>query len=260
MSADVLEESLRQALDAFAARPRVLVALDFDGVLAPIVEVPGDARPLPASRAPVERLLAADGVEVALVSGRALADLRTVADPPGDTLLVGSHGAEVASADAGELTLDDDTRARLDEVVAALRAIERAHPGTSVELKPAGAVLHTRRAARPAAAAATRQALDGVATWDGVHVTAGKEVVELSVVRAGKGLALDGLRKRLGVDAVFYAGDDVTDENAFAVLDPARGDVRLKVGDGETAAEHRVADPEQVVAVLEHLAAARSRH
>ncbi len=54
---------------------------------------------------------------------------------------------------------------------------------------------------------------------------------------------------------MLYAGDDVTDERAFAVLDDAAGDVTVKVGPGPTHARHRVADPEQFAAVLERLAA-----
>jgi hypothetical protein len=68
----------------------------------------------------------------------------------------------------------------------------------------------------------------------GCHVTRGKEVVEVSVVEAGKGVALDRLREQVAAEGVLYAGDDVTDENAFAVLRP--GDIGVKVGDGETLA------------------------
>ena len=84
----------------------------------------------------------------------------------------------------------------------------------------------------------------------------GKEVVEVSVVRADKGTALRDLRGRLGVDAVLYAGDDVTDEHAFAVLDAAT-DVTVKVGDGDTRAAYRLAGPPDVAALLARIAALR---
>jgi trehalose 6-phosphate phosphatase len=81
----------------------------------------------------------------------------------------------------------------------------------------------------------------------------GKAVVELSVVEASKGAAVRALRERLGVDAVLFAGDDVTDETALSTLEPDR-DVGVKVGEGPTAAAHRVADPEAVAALLTELA------
>jgi len=227
----------------------VLVALDFDGVLSPIVERPGQARPTAESVSALSRLVGADGVHVAMVSGRSLADLRAVADPPGGVVLVASHGAEVDGAPAPEVPAD-----LLARVAAAIEDVVARHPGTSAEHKPSAAVLHTRQAADGVAEAATADALEAVSTIDGAHVIEGKRVVEVTVVRADKGTALRGLRERLGVNAVLYAGDDVTDENALRTLDPTIGDVGVKVGDGDTAAGHRVDGPPEVAALLASLA------
>lgn len=248
-------DDLRAALDALGQAGPVLVALDFDGVLAPIVEQPGDARALPASAAALAELTGLDRVAVALVSGRAMDSLRAVSDPPAGALLVASHGAE---GDGVPSDLDESQHALLARVVDAVRAVVEAHPGTALELKPAGAVLHTRTAPREAAAEASRAVETGPGAWDGVRALRGKEVVELSVVEADKGSALVALRDRLAQEhgrrpAVLYAGDDVTDEDAFRALDRTRGDVGLKVGDGGTAAEFRVGTPEDVSAVLQHL-------
>lgn len=246
-----LPRDLTDALDRFSQHDHVLVALDFDGVLAPIVAVPSDARSLPSSARSLAELTALGRVDVALVSGRALADLRAVASPPDGAVLVASHGAEV---DGAPSPLDDDAQALRAAVLADLGQVVAAHPGTHLETKPAGGVLHTRRADRDVTEAATRAVRSGAGARPGVHTMTGKEVVELSVVRADKGTALTALRDRLGAAAVLYVGDDTTDENAFAVL--RDGDVGIKVGDGRTAAGHRVDDPEQVSAVLAHLAEA----
>jgi trehalose-phosphatase len=261
MTAPAPAATLDAALVALAARPQLLVALDFDGVLAPIVQDPDAARPLPRSAAALAVLAGLDGVHLALVSGRTLHDLLRYAAPPPSVALVGSHGAQVADEHGHDVglaaSLDPQARDLLARASAALHAIAATHPGTFVEDKPAGTVLHTRRAGRDAAEAAARAAVDGPGSWPGVHCVPGKEVVDLSVVDVTKGSALHALRVALGPalasGGVLYVGDDVTDEFAFAVLDDAAGDVTVKVGDGATAARHRIADPESVADLLERL-------
>jgi trehalose 6-phosphate synthase/phosphatase len=257
-SPSTLPAALVTALEGFAMHPSLLIALDFDGVLAPIVQVPSEARMPATTQRHLSTLVHLPGVRVALVSGRTLADLREVASPPPGTLLVGSHGAEFSDPldpdSPPAPALDDEQAQLLARVIEGLERISADHPGTHVEIKPTGAVLHTRRAERDVAAKATQEALDGPAVWPDVHLTKGKEVVELSVVATTKGTALKRLREMTGADAVLYAGDDVTDERAFAVLDGDGGDVSVRVGSGETAARFRLGSPDEVSAMLGLLA------
>src|SRR5256886_4905035 len=74
--------------------PQLLVACDYDGTLAPIVEDPSDAKPLPEAVAAVRALAALPQTTVAVVSGRALRDLATLSRLPREVHLVGSHGSE----------------------------------------------------------------------------------------------------------------------------------------------------------------------
>ena len=246
-------EELVAAVRELLARRPVLVAFDFDGVLAPIVEHPPDARPLPGVAPLVEELAAADGVTVALVSGRARANLATVSGlgPDAGVLLVGSHGAELD--DTGPSMprgpeLDDAAVERLGRVVSALREVAARYPGAVVETKPSAGVLHTRQVSREQVAAATQEALQAVGVIEGAHVTRGKEVVEVAVTEATKGAAVQGLRDALSASGVLYVGDDVTDETVLSSLGP--GDVGVKVGEGETAATYRVESPEAVRELL----------
>ncbi|MFH5824926.1 trehalose-phosphatase [Georgenia sp. AZ-5] len=254
-----LQEGLDSALRELAAAPTILVGLDFDGVLAPIVLDPATSRMLPESAGAVADLAGMPGVEVAVVSGREANDLVALAQVPVGTRVVGSHGAQwgtVVLSPAGELVLEADPveltpeqEALRAELVRETEAIAAGVPGAWVQVKPAAAVLHTRRAARDDAARLTRAALDGPAARSGVQTVVGKEVVEMAVLDVTKGDALVRLRSAVGADAVLYAGDDTTDEDAFAVL-LGDGDVSIKVGDGETGAAYRVADPEEFSAVL----------
>ena len=81
-------------------------------------------------------------------------------------------------------------------------------------------------------------------------------MIEFAVRASTKGDALERLRRHAGADRVFYAGDDTTDEDAFAVLRP--GDVGLKIGAGDSLAGYRVRGPEDVPLVLGLIADARA--
>ena len=88
---------------------------------------------------------------------------------------------------------------------------------------------------------------------DDVRMLRGKSVVELSVSHADKGTAIAALGREVGSDAIFYSGDDVTDEDAFQALDHEDGDVPVKVGQGRTHAAYRVDSVADVVETLEQL-------
>ena len=245
---------LDAALAGLAAVPRLLVALDFDGVLAPIVPVPSDARPLPAAAAAIGALAALPGTTVALISGRGLADLAAVSGFGPPVRMVGSHGFEF---DGGAVPLDDEQRTRLDRLARELRELVDGEPGVTLEDKPAGMAVHVRNATAEVGERVLAAVRRGPAAQPGVECTPGKAVLDLAVLRVTKGSAIDILRADPEVDAVLFAGDDVTDETAFAVLHD--GDVGVKVGEGDTAASHRVGTPEDVAELLRTLAAARAR-
>ena len=252
-----IEAELHAALRRLATTPRLLVALDFDGTLAPLVQRAEDARALPASDAAVRALAALPHTTTALISGRALDSLRAVADPPADTMLIGSHGAETwTGPDRAPLALTPEQSDLLARAVAVVEQVVAAHAGTRIEFKLAGVVLHTRTAADDVADAAVAAARAGLAPLDGVSITDGKRVLEISVVEADKGQGLALLRQATAATAVFFAGDDVTDEHAQKTL--GAGDVGIRVGPGETAAPFSVAGPEAFAEVLEELATLRA--
>lgn len=245
-----LPAALIDALDAVVASRRLLVATDFDGTLAPIVNDPADARALPDAADALVALADLQSVAVALISGRALATLRELSAMPSSVALVGSHGAEFDTGFARDI--DQALRAR---IVDELTAIADGRPGVAVEAKPASVALHVRNASDADAEAALTDAREAARSWD-AEITAGKKVLEFAVVSTDKGEAVDILREQADATAVVFFGDDVTDEKAFARM--RDGDVGVKVGQGETLARYRVDTPEDVASALAYLLTAQT--
>lgn len=251
------------AVGRLALTPTLVVACDFDGALAPLVDEPMTARAVPSAVDALTVLAGLPATHAALLSGRsraALGELAAASRIPGAVGLIGSHGWEVdGESGAGESGAGGVAERRLHTaVVEAVEQIAAAFDGVRIEIKPASATVHYRTVA-PARRSAVLAAIEaGPVRLPGVHVLRGKDVVEFAVVQVDKGVALARLRRREGATAVFFVGDDVTDEHAFAVLGP--DDVGVKVGPGETAAGWRVDDPAAVGEVLLALAAARAAH
>lgn len=255
-------DAVSDAIERLAASALLLVALDFDGTLAPLEDRPMDARMLPAARDAVEHLLAAPDTIVAFVSGRSLVDLRVIGehDDASRVLLAGSHGAELWVPGEGRSTHGED------EGDVALRDALRAHAesatsqldGVWIEPKTFGFGVHTRRASAEAAAEADRL-VDELVEAEAPHWRrrTGHNIIEYAFRHEGKDSAIAELRARTGATAVLFAGDDVTDEDALASLGP--GDVGVRVGDGPTAATVRVPDIAAFAGLLDRLAAERIR-
>ncbi len=249
-----LPEPLIGALRELARTKRLLVALDFDGTLAPEVDDPAAARALPEARTAVLRLLAMPNTRVAMVSGRSLASLIHVTDFPDNTLLVGSHGIEIRLDSPDDVfSLDTAELRQVDLLNVVLGEVANSLDQVWLEPKPAGFALHTRLAtefnSRVAHLVARSEAMAEV---EDLTIREGKNVLEFSVRSTTKGEAVEHLRRYVSADAVFFAGDDVTDEDAFAAL--TADDVGLKSGEGPTLANFRVPGPSQVARALALLA------
>jgi trehalose 6-phosphate phosphatase len=239
-----LDLDLDAALAGLARRRPVLVASDYDGVLTPLVGDPSAAVLLPGMAEVLARLTRCDGVTVALVSGRGVADLQAVSGFTGAYRWVGSHGAEFDGP------LSDQLAGRRDALADLLAPVVAGTPGARLEVKPASVAVHVRQVAdRAAANALLREARALVDS--SLTLKPGKEVLEVAVTDADKGTALRRLITEIAPASTIYLGDDVTDEDGFRVLGPS--DVTVKVGDGETAARYRVADPAGALAVVERL-------
>jgi trehalose 6-phosphate phosphatase len=246
-----MSPDLHRALEELADGERLLVALDFDGTISPIVAVPSEARPAPGVLELLQSLSASPTTEVVLVSGRSRRDLAEVSGAEGVATLVGSHGQEIGA----DLTPDAHEAAALVEIRGRVSELVEAFPGIRVEDKPAGLAVHVRGCSEPDTQTALELVRRLTDSLPGTFSLEGKLVVELSLRPLDKGSALRALIAADPGRRVLFAGDDVTDESAMAVLRPT--DLAIKVGPGPSLARYRVPDPPAMVEVLSLLAKLR---
>lgn len=248
-------ERLDQSLTRLARTPQLLVACDYDGTVAPLVDDPMAARPRPETVITLRALADLPNTHVAVISGRSLRDLALLSRLPTEIHLVGSHGTEFDLGFGKQLSeREQDLRARIKVDLAGIAART---PGAELEVKPAAVTFHHRQVTDAEAVARALADIEaGPAAVDGVHTHHTKDAVELLVVETDKGRALESLRHRVGASAVLFFGDSPTDENAFSTL---RGpDVGVHVGPGPTAAGYRVDDTTAVASVLARLSELRT--
>jgi trehalose 6-phosphate phosphatase len=239
----------------------VAICLDFDGTIAPIVEDPAAARPLPGI---VELLgpLADRYAAVAIVSGRPATYLASHAAAPGVRYL-GMYGLEEIVD--GRVLVDPRLEAARPAVEAARRDLA-ADPavtssGAHLEDKRYAVAVHLRRVADPGRwAGPAGQAATRVAAAHGLEVVPGRMVWELRPqVRSDKGDAVRRVATESGARHLLVAGDDLGDLPAFAVAEELGGGLRVAVGSDEApaelldAADLVVDGPEGVRGLLEHL-------
>jgi trehalose 6-phosphate phosphatase len=194
-----------------------LVALDFDGTLAPVTPHPEDARPVPGADR-ILRAVRATGARIAVVSGRSVASLLRVSGfgaIPG-IVIYGTHGAErwragVLRALPAPPGLEE-LRVRLPGLVAGLVR----EPDLWVENKSLSLVVHARMTPEPERVLEElRKPVEAAAAAVGLAVRPGREVLEICMPGIDKGTAI---RELLDGDpaAALYVGDDVGDLDAMA--------------------------------------------
>ncbi|WP_265107942.1 trehalose-phosphatase [Halosolutus halophilus] len=247
------DEAIDRLRRAVRDASKLLLCLDFDGTLAPIVEDPDDAGATLANEAAVATLAAELRVTTAVVSGRALADVRERVDGP--DIYAGNHGLELERE--GTIAVHPVARnraARLARLCSLLERTVGTVPNCRIENKRLTGTVHLRsvpEAVRPFVRRRTRALVDRFG-GDGLELSTGKRILEIGpAIPWGKGNAVELIEADLPGETVsVYVGDDVTDESAFRAVEPDGFGVR--VGDDEpSAASLRVESPDDVAVTLE---------
>lgn len=237
-----LEAGLRRV----AKTRRLLVASDFDGTLAALVDRPDAVVPDPGAVAALVSLSRLPETHVAVISGRS----RAVLDEHlghASFILAGSHGAELDGMNGQRDGTDEVLRLVADR----LGVLVEDYAGALIERKPTAVAFHYRQVDEERQTEAADRATALAEEFDGVRVLPGQKVVELVTGKVNKGDALDLIRRRLDVTGTVFVGDDRTDEHAFGRMQPA--DLAVKVGAGSTCASVRLAKQSDVAGLFRRL-------
>lgn len=226
--------------------------LDVDGCLLEFCDEPLRVRAEPSLLRCLVAVQARLGGALALVSGRRIAALDDIFAPMAFPS-AGLHGLERrGAADATARSAHSTENGALAATVADARAWLAAHPKAWIEDKGSTLALHWRAApeAEPRVRAFAAQA---IARLPGYEIQHGDHVLELRPIGADKGTAIAGflLEPPFAGRVPVFAGDDLTDEHGFEVVNERSG-ISIVVGDRRpTNAKYRLASPADVRRWLE---------
>jgi trehalose-phosphatase len=262
---------LAPALERRLSGTPLVVFLDIDGTLSPIAPRPEDAVIPEGTKVVVRELAALADCRVVVITGRAAADARRIAQFD-DAWLVANHGLEVALPGRAPDVREDvaayatTIQSAIQRVIAAVSAV----PGVFVEDKKWSLTVHFRLASAEIEARIA-PVITAIGRDLGLRLAHGKKVLELRPpLEINKGTGAVAVARELGAlsreGSILCAGDDRTDEDAFRALRAAHSrSVTVWVGavdipDTEpTSAEFRVSDPGEICQLLKQVLALRRR-
>jgi trehalose 6-phosphate phosphatase len=230
---------------------RIALFLDFDGTLVAIADRPDEVQLDLSTRKALMHLDTLLGGALAIITGREIATVDRFLDPL-RLSIAGVHGLtrRDAQGNTHAPAIDGGFVSAIEQALWPLLA---KHPALFLEYKYGAVALHYRShpELEKDCIALMYKALDDL---PGVELKRGKMVVEAKAVGGNKGAAIaDYLNEKpfAGRRAVF-AGDDVTDEDAFLLVN-ARDGISIKVGPGETHATYRAAGTAEFLEWLRQL-------
>lgn len=249
------EKNAMQVLPAVLPPDQTAFFFDFDGTLVDLAPTPDGVLVRPDMLALLRELRRLTHGAMAIVSGRGIESIDGFLGMP-DLPVAGLHGAERrdANGDTQRVGFNDQRLLHMEQVLA---EVVRTHAGMLLEIKGASLALHYRNAPEhegTARAATERLAADYA---DAYVLQPGKMVYEIKPKDVDKGRALRAFLDEppfAGRRPVF-AGDDLTDEKGFAVVN-ALGGLSIKVGGGDTIAQTRIDSVDALIGWLASLVAA----
>ncbi len=242
----------------------LVIFLDYDGTLTAIADKPANAVLLPQVRQLLQELAEAAAVKVCIVSGRALSDIKSMVGLDGISY-IGNHGLEADIAGGNAQGFDFK---RTEEVLYFLKtALEKAlSPIAGIFIEDKGIVLsvHYRlvvEGKQQVVLQMIHKIIEPFVLKGEIRIGQGKKVVEIKPPfdwDKGKAVLLfedqvNGAQK----PTVIYAGDDMTDEDAFKALKGKA--ITIKVGEGESLADYQVNSHNEVIIFLKEILNVRGK-
>lgn len=249
---DLERENLQQILMAYGNAKQRLLALDYDGTLAPFTKDPSEARPSPALRE-ILTVLANDKRNTVLVcSGR---DRRTL------EAWLGGLGVELAAEHGAFFMENDAWRSSVpgpvwtEEIFDILERTQDKTPGSAIETKETALVWHYRKVDPWLAELRVSQLINALmvpCARLGLQIMKGNKIVEIKPAEYNKGAEIQRRLALCDYDFLMAMGDDTTDEDMFKAL-PAEA-FTIKVGQVSDSARYMIPSQNRVLPFLSTLA------
>lgn len=227
---------------------KIIYCLDFDGTLTPIRRNPDAVYPSRALLRFLSAMVRRPDRRVAVISGRALKDLKKRISVPG-VILIGSHGRE---AQIAALRVSGAPVRNKAAIVKLLQNEFLEMPGIVFESKPHSLVVHYRRAEPAVQKRIERQFLlkEPELKKRGAHILRAKKAFEISFYPSDKGAVIRKIKKLFPGWKKVIAGDDETDRDMFRAA--SRSDLTVGTGDVR-GAQLKVRGSAELLALLRKL-------
>lgn len=225
-----LDQAAEYWHDRIHSAPALALFLDFDGSISPIVHKPELAAIDAETRHLIERLKDLGGIQIAIISGRQLIDVRQRAGIDG-IIYAGNHGLEIETDTVCfREPRAESLRLEVRRLVLRLQQLLSDATGIELEEKGLGVAVHYRQVHESLHDWVRRSVEDTICNSRVFTCVPGKMVVDVRpAVNWNKGHAVHWLLERYSSAAALpvYVGDDTTDEDAFAVLPPDSLTIRV---------------------------------
>lgn len=235
--------------DLLPAASAVLLMLDYDGTLVPIVDKPDTARPDPQLLLLLENLAAKPGLIMAVISGRGTGDLEALLKTK-QVIKVSCHGTRINWPDGRyEFTMPANARDGIRKLAALARQAMSSCDGILIEDKGTNLALHYRLAEQIVVEKVLFEFIKSVRhiiKSNDLEIMRGKKVLEIRPRGVNKGTAVKRLLREFPEAYPIYIGDDITDEDAFCALGDSGLSVLVADIDRTTAAHYRLSDSSEV--------------